>query len=166
MTNICHQKILDYISIEMNDKICYAKICPYCEEKPEYVNSITVYGTSYGMIYLCRGCDAYVGVHKGSDRPLGRLANKELREAKKKAHFYFDSLWKAKIQIGIRNQSKLKKGKGYAIWRSKCRTSAYRWLSKTMNIDFKYTHIGMFNIEQCNKVVELCTPLYQKIYEK
>ena len=31
------------------------------------------------MIYICKPCDAYVGVHKGTDKALGRLANKELR---------------------------------------------------------------------------------------
>ena len=29
---------------------------------------------------------AYVGVHKGTDKPLGRLANAELRYWKKRAH--------------------------------------------------------------------------------
>jgi len=46
------------------------------------------------MIYLCRSCDAYVGVHKGTDKPKGRLANAELREYKKKAHSAFDPLWR------------------------------------------------------------------------
>ena len=37
------------------------------------------YGVDYGMIYYCPQCGAYVGVHKGTDRAKGRLANAELR---------------------------------------------------------------------------------------
>jgi hypothetical protein len=40
------------------------------------------------MIYLCVPCDAYVGTHKNSKdhKPLGFLANRGLREARKAAH--------------------------------------------------------------------------------
>ena len=68
------------------DEIIAGKICPYCGKPTEYVDSSIIYGRSYGMIYLCRDCRAYVGVHKGTDQALGRLANAELREAKKEAH--------------------------------------------------------------------------------
>lgn len=70
-------------------------VCPYCGNKAELVDSAVVYGRSYGIIWLCYPCDAYVGVHKNSPRhaPLGRLANKELREWKMRAHEVFDQLW-------------------------------------------------------------------------
>lgn len=33
--------------------------CPYCDRLAEFVDSAEVYhGQSYGMIYLCRRCDA------------------------------------------------------------------------------------------------------------
>lgn len=64
--------------------------CDYCGRQAEYVDSKVVYGKSYGMMYLCRNCMAYVGVHKGTDKPLGRLANAELRYWKKRAHAVFD----------------------------------------------------------------------------
>lgn len=60
----------------------------------EYKNSIEVYGVDYGMIYYCPQCGAYVGVHKGTDRAKGRLANAELRRCKIEAHRYFDELYK------------------------------------------------------------------------
>lgn len=51
-------------------------ICDYCGTPADFVDSSVVYhGHSFGMIYLCPRCGAYVGVHKGSDKPLGRLAN-------------------------------------------------------------------------------------------
>ena len=67
--------------------------CDYCGRETEYVDSKVIYGKSYGKIYLCRNCMAYVGVHKGTDKPLGRLANAELRNWKKAAHAVFDPLW-------------------------------------------------------------------------
>ncbi|MBL0255764.1 MAG: hypothetical protein IPQ27_12795, partial [Chitinophagaceae bacterium] len=42
-------------------------VCPYCGNKTEYIDSSFIYGKSYGMIYICKPYDAYVGVHKGTD---------------------------------------------------------------------------------------------------
>lgn len=110
-------------------------LCPYCGTHPEYVDSSVIYGKSYGMIYLCKPCDAYVGVHKGTDTPLGRLANKELREWKKKAHEAFDPLWK---HGGMK------------------RSQAYEWLAGTLGIKKEHCHIGMFDVNYCKKTVEVC----------
>jgi hypothetical protein len=38
-------------------------ICPYCNQESQFVDSSVIYGKSYGMIYLCSDCDAYVGCH-------------------------------------------------------------------------------------------------------
>ena len=130
-------------------EIYEGKICPYCCKHTEYIDSSFVYGKSYGMIYICKPCDAYVGVHKGTDKSLGRLANKELRMAKKEAHFYFDKIAKTSLI----NE----------IWREYIpnltnRQKAYLWLSKQMDIDRELCHIGMFTLPQCKKVVEICKP--------
>lgn len=111
--------------------------CPYCHEEAEFIDSVHVYKIrSYGMIYACRPCHAWVGVHKGTRIPLGRLANKELRQAKMAAHAAFDPLW--------RNAGK-------------DRGQAYGWLSQMLGIDRKECHIGMFDVEMCNLVVEVCS---------
>lgn len=69
-------------------------ICPYCGRVAKYVDSSVIYyGHSYGMAYLCRPCNAYVGVHSGTDRPKGSLANAELRGWRKATHARFDPLW-------------------------------------------------------------------------
>lgn len=86
------------------------------------------------MIYLCKSCDAYVGVHHGQEKALGRLANRELRQAKKDAHYFFDMIWKGKTMN---------------------RTMAYKWLSNQLNLPSEYTHIGMFDLDYCSKVIEL-----------
>ena len=65
------------------EDIYSGKLCPYCKKETEYKDSSIIYGKSYGMVYICSTCDAYVGVHKGTDKALGRLADKKLRELKK-----------------------------------------------------------------------------------
>lgn len=110
--------------------------CDYCGRRAEYVDSKIIYGKSYGMIYLCRNCMAYVGVHKGTDKPLGRLANAELRRWKKEAHAAFDPLWQRGRFRGRRND-------------------AYRWLSEQMGIPVEETHIGMFDVEQCRRAIQI-----------
>lgn len=118
------------------------KVCQYCFDPTEYVDSSEVYGKSYGMIYLCRPCQAWVGVHDGSNVALGIVANKELREAKKQAHYYFDQLWKKKMDHGYSKHE--------------ARKSAYKWLSEQLNVPVELCHIGMFTVERCNKTVEIC----------
>ncbi len=110
------------------------KICPYCGSDSKLVDSKEIYGTSYGMIYSCKPCKAYVGVHKGTTKSLGRLADWDLRYWKKRAHLYFDKIW----------QSDLMK-----------RKDAYLWLSQQLELPKQYTHIGFFGIDTCKKVVEL-----------
>lgn len=126
------------------------RICPYCGAVPEKVDSAEVYGgRSYGPILLCRPCGAYVGFHKNSDKPLGRLADAQLREAKKKAHACFDALW----------QAKMKKGASKPI----ARGLAYKWLAKEMGLPQEECHIGMMDVHQCEWVVELCAPWVSKL---
>ena len=74
------------------------RICPYCGNATTLVDSSEIYGTSYGPIYICHPCNVYVGCYKGTHTALGRLANRELRKAKKKAHHYFDQLWRPQVQ--------------------------------------------------------------------
>lgn len=111
--------------------------CDYCSRLTEYVDSKVIYGKSYGNIYLCRNCMAYVGVHKGTDKPLGRLANAELRYWKKAAHAVFDPLWQ------------------YGCFRHQ-RNAAYAWLAEQMRLPREKTHIGMFDVDQCKQVIAIC----------
>lgn len=117
------------------------EICPYCGERTVFVSSSEVYfGKDYGMIYLCRPCQAWVGTHKNSSRALGRIANAELRVYKQKAHACFDRLWKP--------------------WRfiiPSARNIAYTWLSLRLRVPISRCHIGMFDVEECKHVVDLVT---------
>ena len=125
---------MDIRLTEEQREILSGRICPYCHVPTEYKNSIEVYGVDYGMIYYCPQCGAYVGVHKGTDRAKGRLANAELRRCKIEAHRYFDELYKRGLMK---------------------RREAYKWLSDQLGLPPEYTHIGMFNPETCAKVVDV-----------
>jgi len=118
----------------VTDPILTGKICPYCGKETELIDSAEIYGTSYGPMYICRDCKAYVGCYTGTERALGRLANAELREAKKRAHHYLDQLWMPN------------KHKRYGV---------YSWLSRQLGIPRDVTHIGMSDIEQCNRIAEI-----------
>lgn len=117
---------------EWQISILRGKVCPYCKAATLYVDSAVIYGKSFGMIYLCKPCDAYCGVHKGTDKALGRLADAELRYWKKEAHKHFDAIWKE----GYRERGKL-----------------YEQLANHLNIPIEYCHIGMFSIGTCKMVV-------------
>lgn len=132
--------------------LCSGVICPYCGDKSEFIDSKEIYGKSYGKMYSCKKCNAYVGVHEGTEISLGRLANKELREKKKEAHLVLDPLWKKKIDID-------------KVSKYEARSCAYNWISATLNINPKFCHIGMMDIETCNKLISLCKKFYKKTGE-
>lgn len=108
--------------------------CPYCFRPAVLVRGPVVYPHRPDLapkcFWRCAPCDAYVGCHPGTQKPLGRLANAELRAAKQLAHSYFDRLWREGRMT---------------------RKEAYRQLGESMGLPAGATHIGMFDVEQCNK---------------
>lgn len=110
--------------------------CDYCGENAEKVSGKEIYphrpDLFHKVFYRCEPCDAYVGCHPGGDKSLGRLANMELRSAKRRAHGSFDHIW--------RNGDMTRK-------------AAYKALSEHMGIPVAECHIGMFDIEQCKQVM-------------
>ena len=140
--------------------------CPYCNAPAVLTDSAEVYhGNSFGMIWLCRPCQAWVGVHKGTDKPLGRLANKELRDWKMRAHAVFDPIWEAKLRHrragGAGKSGRASGGPSYK--KAYARGAGYKWLAQQLGIDKKDCHIGMFDVETCKRVVEMCQPIADKL---
>ncbi len=125
--------------------------CPYCRAAAELLmSSAELYnGRDHGPVWICRLCEAWVGVHENSPRymPLGRLANAELRAAKQAAHAMFDPLW----------QRKLIRGPGI---KKRARGDGYQWLADQLGIPFEQCHIGEFDLEMCKRVVEICAPYH------
>lgn len=114
-------------------------MCNYCKATAALVTGATIYPHRPDLhekfFYLCPPCSAYVGCHPGTTNALGRLANEELRIAKTRAHAAFDPIWKSR---------QMKRG------------SAYKWLAGELGIHPNDCHIGMFSIETCNQVIEIC----------
>ena len=78
-------------------------VCPYCNSKALLKDASCIYNrTGFGLVYVCESyprCDSYVGVHDGTTKPKGSLANKELRELRKKIHGFFDALWRGRVDV-------------------------------------------------------------------
>lgn len=115
--------------------------CPYCNQAANSVFGDHIYPHRKDLyskrFFCCDGCDAYVGCHPDG-APLGRLADKALRAAKMRAHAAFDPSWKS----------------GHMS-----RAQAYAWLAGQLGLDKKSCHIGMFDVEMCNRVVAVCQPV-------
>ena len=113
--------------------------CDHCQIDSELVTGKEIYPHRQDLFslyfYRCPQCERRVGCHYGTANPLGGLATAEERVWRMKAHERFDKFWKG--------------GK-------MSRTKAYSWLSKTMGIPTRKTHIGMFTADQCKEVIRLC----------
>lgn len=107
--------------------------CPYCQGIPELKDSIIIYQKSYGNIWICPLCKAYVGCHKGGTVPKGSLCNSEIRQLRRMAHALFDPLWKNKEMS---------------------RGAAYRRMAEYLNVDIDDAHISQINKEQLHKLIK------------
>ena len=97
-----------------------SEICRYCGGVIRLVPARAVYGSAVkrlGLekeyIYQCQNCNARVGCHKGTTRPLGHVANETLRLKRMETHQVFDAFWKR---------------------RGMSRTKGYQWLARQMGL--------------------------------
>lgn len=121
--------------------------CPYCRDAAKLVDGRAIYphrpDLSSKQFWQCKPCGAYVGCHAAGvgqgdgTKPLGRLADAELRKAKKDAHFAFDGLW-----LNSPN-------------RRRARGAAYAWLADAMGLTADECHIGEMDAQQCRRVFQL-----------
>lgn len=120
-------------------------VCPYCKSVPRLVNGLAIYRGRPDLkelnFWQCEPCDAYVGCHKAGNgfgdgtRPMGTLANAELRAARNRAHAAFDPLWRSG-EMG--------------------RRKAYAWLGDQLGLPVKRVHIAEFDLATCSRVVSVC----------
>ena len=114
--------------------------CPYCGSEPVLKEAEEIYGKPYGRVWVCSKwpeCSALVSCHRHTSRPMGTLANSELRKLRHRTHEVFDYWWQA-----------------YTTWQ---RPKAYSVLAHAMGMTRKECHIGLMNEQQCKRVIELCT---------
>lgn len=109
-------------------------ICPYCKSHALLVDSKVIYGKSYGNLWLCEPCKAYVGCVRGTDTPLGIPANARTRAERQVAHKWLDMIWK-------------NKERGFS------RSSVYLWLAGKMNMTSQECHIARFGYDQCREAL-------------
>lgn len=119
------------------DSCVMAPRCNYCDRPSRLVSGAAIYPHRPDLFgkwfYQCSPCDAYVGTHRDG-KPLGDLANRELRKTRRVAHAVFDRLWKE----GDMNRSE-----------------AYAWMAAHMRLPPEKAHIGMFTVDQCRRLVNL-----------
>lgn len=116
-------------------------ICPYCHNQAIWVSNEKIYGRRYGksyMVWLCKDCDAYVGCHNNTHRPLGTMANAELRKARNKAHAAIDPLWKSGKYPRPVVYAKLKKYFGREI------------------------HVGESDLKQCQEIIDNVDKIFKR----
>lgn len=121
--------------------------CPYCGRATTLDVASSIYGIgAEGYVRRCEPCYAYVGCHKNSRTSKGRIAKAKLRELKIDAHTVFDKIWKNWEIHGFASKND-------------ARNLSYVWLARKMNLPTEETHIGMFDEEQCQTVINLCKTL-------
>lgn len=99
-------------------------------------------------LYVCSGypsCDSYIGAHKKSMRPMGTMADSDLRNKRIEAHRALDAIWK----------------NGYMT-----KHSTYIWLQNRLNLREKDTHIGKFSYYLCEQTIRECTDYIKSREEK
>lgn len=123
--------------------------CPYCGGRAGLVGGHVIYphrpDLAAKAFWTCPPCKAWVRCHDGTNKPLGRLANAELRPVRIAAHAAFDALWKRKME-----KDKCSK--------SRARRAGYAWLAEQLGMEPRRCHIAMMDAEDCRRVVEVCRP--------
>ena len=116
-------------------------ICRYCGGVIRLVPARKIYrastdrlGLTGENIYLSQNCNARGGCHKGTNRPLGNVANEVLRLKRQETHQVFDRFWQKNGMT---------------------RTQAYKWLAGRMKLSEKNALLGGFEMDQCQQVIDL-----------
>lgn len=122
----------------VKDKLPIPTSCRFCGGVVTLESNSVVYGQEYGKwpyMYLCADCRAYVAVHPKTDIPMGTLANEAIRQSRKQAKSMFIE------------------------WREVClhynRSDAYDALAKLLGIPVNICHFGWFDVEGCNRAIEV-----------
>lgn len=113
-------------------------ICQKCMRKAKLVTGeyIFPFNKKYKdhNYYVCEGCGDYVGCHEGTTKALGTLADKRLREKRIQVHRAFDQIWK---------DSPIS------------RKQAYEYLAEKLDIPLVKCHIGLFDLQLCQRALEV-----------
>ena len=106
--------------------------CPSCGQKLTLVTGKKLHPYTIEAwkkyFWMCCECLMWVGCHPNSKKPLGTVADYELRQLRIECHDLIDPLWKSR-QIE--------------------RRELYDKLSKFLQLPIEETHIGLFDKKTC-----------------
>lgn len=115
--------------------------CPYCGSKPRKCTGKELYPERKKVwkkkFLRCDPCDAQVGCHASKDhkwKPFGPLADRPLRQLRKRTHAAFDPIWQSDLMT---------------------RHEAYTWMADRLHLTREAAHIGMLTREQCERLIFL-----------
>ena len=106
----------------------YKGACPICGG-----SSIRLIQDRYGYRYECDTCQASVGCHKGTTRPLGVLADEDTKKLRIKCHELFDKKWRNRRE----------------------RNALYKQMADLMGISPESCHFALMSKEQLEKAVSI-----------
>ena len=117
--------------------------CNLCGGSVEYIQNSVVYGKPYGSgwCYRCTECKAFVGTHiNNPKKPLGILADDEMRELRQKCHELFDRRWtnpreRTKAYSELADKLGYGDGKCHFAWMSKNELKIALMILKGMTYD-------------------------------
>lgn len=108
----------------------HPSVCNVCgSHNVVYTGNDMIYGKKYGngWCYLCTDCYSFVGTHKNAPEiALGILADKDLRDLRKKCHTESERLYKPDLKIG----------------RTKRRTALYFILGQWLKMSTEQMHFA------------------------
>lgn len=115
---------------------------------PSHNRPLVSMNTRYGLRWGCTIPGCTVACWEGS---TSTPADEPTRKARMRFHAMFDPLWQ-------------RNGRRKGVFRHGCgpgdaRRRAYGWLAKSMDIDGRSCHGGMFTREQCLRACELIEAL-------
>lgn len=129
-----------------------APSCIHCgQDAVLHLTSDAFYQKDYGPVWVCADCDALVGCHPGTQRPMGTPANAEVRRLRSIVHKLFDVLWKVKRK---RTGDRGSRGKAYA------------WFAAELGLAKEWCHISMFDAEICERAIVLLSPFAKKLLKR
>ena len=124
--------------------------CVECNKdvEPKLVTGAMVYPTcakvAQDKYWMCNSCKNFVGCHKNANknklRPLGIIANKELRQARIQIHKIIDPIWQ---------KERMKRGEVYALISSE--------------LGYQFHTAELRNLEEVNRVHEIAQGLQKYV---
>ncbi|WP_045958292.1 zinc-finger-containing protein [Xenorhabdus poinarii] len=125
----------------VNDPSPIPTQCRYCCNHVKIAHHKEVFGrilnnSRWPWFYLCASCEARVGMHPGTNIPLGTLADRPTRIARANSKLSFERM---------------------RMQRDWERADAYRWLARRLGISFNKCHFGWFDAEMCERAKNMCT---------